>query len=77
MSKWDTAGAYFEACNGNVACPCNFTSPPTDSKCTVLIAWHIDRGSFDDVALDGLNAVLAAYAPGHMLEVKRNVARSG
>jgi hypothetical protein len=39
-----------------------------------LLAWHIDQGRFGDVNLDGLNAVLAAHAPGHMLEVKWKVA---
>jgi hypothetical protein len=39
-----------------------------------LLAWHIDQGRFDEINLDGLNAALAAYSPGHMLEVKWKVA---
>jgi hypothetical protein len=35
---------------------------------------HIDRGHFGDTNLDALNAVLAAYSPGHMLEGKWKVA---
>ncbi len=73
-TSWKIAGSYFEACNCEVACPCVFTSPPTGGECTVLIAWHIDQGSFGEIDLDGLNAVLAAYSPGHMLEVKWKVA---
>ena len=49
-------------------------SPPTSDDCTVLLAWHIDRGSFGDVSLNGLNVALAAYIPGHMLKVKWDVA---
>jgi hypothetical protein len=63
--SWKIAGSYFEACNCNVACPCVFTNPPTGGECTVLIAWHIDQGSFGEIDLEGLNAVLAAYSPGH------------
>jgi hypothetical protein len=39
-----------------------------------LLAWHIDQGRFGEVNLDGFNTALAAYAPGHMLEVKWKVA---
>jgi hypothetical protein len=73
-TSWKIAGSYFEACNCEVACPCVFTSPPTDGECTVLIAWHIDHGRFGEIDLDGLNAVLAVHSPGHMLEVKWKVA---
>jgi len=73
-NSWKIAGSYFEACNCNPACPCVFLSPPTSGDCTVLLAWHIDQGHFGEVNLDGLNTALAAYAPGHMLEVKWKVA---
>jgi hypothetical protein len=39
-----------------------------------LLAWHIDRGQFGEVTLDGFNAVLAAYSAGHMLQTKWRVA---
>lgn len=74
MPTWRIAGSYFEACNCEIACPCVFKSPPTGEDCTVLIAWHIDQGRFEEVDLDGLNTVLAAHSPGHMLEVKWKVA---
>ncbi len=73
-SKWSLTGSYFEACNCDVGCPCVFTSPPTEGKCTVLLAWHINKGKYGDVGLDGLNVVLAAFAPGHMLQVKWDIA---
>lgn len=72
--KWNLTGNYFEACNCDVACPCVFTSAPTEGHCTVLLAWHIEKGKYGDVSLDGLNAALAGYAPGHMLKVKWDVA---
>jgi hypothetical protein len=49
-------------------------SPPTTGECTVLVAWHIDDGNFGATKLEGLNVVLAAHSPGHMLQVKWNAA---
>ena len=72
--KWSLTGNYFEACNCAVACPCVFTSAPTEGTCTVLLAWHIDKGKYGNTSLDGLNAAFAAYSPGHMLKVKWDVA---
>jgi hypothetical protein len=73
-TPWKVTGSYFEACNCDVACPCVFLSPPTSGDCTVLLTWHIDRGQFGEVNLDGFNAALAAYSPGHMLQTKWKVA---
>ena len=72
--KWNLDGTYMEACNCEVACPCIFTSPPTEEDCTALIAWHIDKGSFGDVVLDGLNAAMMVYTPGHMLQTEWRIA---
>jgi hypothetical protein len=73
-SLWKVSGTYFEACNCDVACPCVFTSAPTYGICSALVAWHIEEGRYEDLQLDGLNAALFAYAPGHMLETKWEVA---
>lgn len=68
MTDWKLKGTYFETCNCAVACPCVFTSEPTEGTCTALVAWHIDRGHYGNVPLDGLNVALAVYAPGNMVE---------
>ena len=73
-AQWSIQGNYFESCNCETACPCVFLSPPTTGECTVLVAWHIDQGSFDEVSLDGLNVALAVHSPGHMIEVQWKVA---
>lgn len=70
MTQWKLAGTYFETCNCEAACPCVFTSPPTEGECTALVAWHIERGRYGDVSLDGLNVALAVHAPGTMVETK-------
>jgi hypothetical protein len=66
--KWNLAGTYFEACNCESFCPCLFLSPPTTGECTVLVAWHIDDGSFGDVTLSGFNIAFGGYSPGNMSE---------
>jgi hypothetical protein len=68
--EWKINGTYFEACNCDAACPCIFLSDPTEDDCTALVAWHIDEGNFDGVALDNLNVALAVLSPGNMAAVK-------
>jgi len=72
--SWKVTGTYFEACNCAAACPCVFLSAPTEGNCTVVVAWHIDKGNFGKVSLDGLNAALMAHSPGHMMQSKWKVA---
>jgi len=72
--SWKVRGTYFESCNCAAACPCVFLSAPTEGNCTVLLAWHIDEGSFGKVGLKGLCAALLAHSPGHMMQTKWKVA---
>ena len=71
---WSISGEYFENCNCAVVCPCLFstqaplTSTPTEGACEVAFAFHLDRGSFGEVTLDGLNVALIARTPGPMIE---------
>jgi len=71
---WTLSGSYFEACNCDVTCPCVFLSPPTTGECTVLLAWHVEKGRSADVPLDGLNVALAIHSPGPMTKGKWDVA---
>lgn len=73
-TSWSLSGTYFESCNCETACPCVFLSAPSEDECTVLVGWHIDEGSSDDVTLDGLNVALAVRSPGHMARVPWTVA---
>ncbi|MDP9366738.1 MAG: DUF1326 domain-containing protein, partial [Chloroflexota bacterium] len=47
---------------------------PTEGACEVAFAFHLDKGSFGDVSLDGLNAALIARTPGPMIEGNWSVA---
>jgi len=70
--RWNLQGDYFENCNCDIVCPCLFspgeplTTPPTQGYCDVGLAFHIDRGAFGGVSLDGLNVVAVAHADGPM-----------
>ena len=74
MAQWRLTGEYFENCNCSVLCPClvstnaPLTARPTEGTCEVVLAFHIDRGSYDGTSLDGLNVVLAVHSPGPMAE---------
>ncbi len=64
--QWSLAGTFVEACNCNVACSCIYGSSPTTGDCKAFLAWHVDKGHYADVAVDGLNVGLAIYTPGDM-----------
>jgi hypothetical protein len=72
MAKWLFSGDYFENCNCDVVCPClvssgaPLTSAPTRGFCDVALFFHIDTGSYDGLALDGLNVAVIGHAPGPM-----------
>jgi hypothetical protein len=72
--KWEISGDYFESCNCEAACPCVFLSPPTTGECTVVVGWHINKGTMAGVNLSGLNFALAVHSPGHMAKVKWTLA---
>jgi len=80
QTRWQIAGDYFENCNCDVVCPCLFspkaplTSQPTVGACEVAFGFHVDRGSYGDIPLDGLNVALAARSPGVMAEGNWSVA---
>jgi hypothetical protein len=71
-TRWQLEGDYFENCNCDIVCPCLFsagapmTAKPTAGACEVPFAFHIERGSFGDASLDGLNVVVIFRTPGVM-----------
>ena len=74
QQKWHLSGDYFENCNCNVVCPClvstnaPLTSRPSQGTCDVALVFHIDKGMYGDVPLDGLNVAVIAHTPGVMSE---------
>ena len=73
-THWSLTGEYFENCNCDVVCPClvstapPLTGRPTRGVCDVALVFHVDQGRYGETALDGLNVVIAARAPGPMAE---------
>ena len=71
-TAWQISGDYFENCNCDVVCPClistnaQLTSTPTQGVCDVPLIFHIDKGNYGDVRLDGLNVAVIAHTPGPM-----------
>ncbi len=80
QTRWQIEGDYFENCNCAIVCPCLFsagppmTAQPTEGPCEVPFAFHIERGSYGDVQLDGLNTVVVLRTPGVMGEGNASVA---
>src|SRR5215471_11292968 len=73
-TKWRLSGDYFENCNCDVVCPCLVSAQPplaarpTQGVCDVALFFHIERGSYGELSLDGLNVALIAHAPGPMAD---------
>jgi hypothetical protein len=65
---WSLTGQVVVSCNCDWGCPCNFNARPTTGKCEGGWTWHVERGSFEDVTLDGLNFSLYANWPGAIHE---------
>jgi hypothetical protein len=74
MPKWQLTGDYFESCNCDVVCPClvspgaPLTARPSQGVCDVALVFHIDRGTYENVSLDGLNVAVIVHTPGPMGE---------
>ncbi len=70
--RWNLEGDYFENCNCDIICPCEvspggpLTASPTQGHCDLALAFHIERGTYGDVPLNGLNVVAVVYASGPM-----------
>ncbi len=61
--KWTIQADYLQACNCNYGCPCEFEAPPTKGYCEGVGAWHIVKGRYSDVKLDGLGMAFSVHTP--------------
>jgi hypothetical protein len=74
QTKWRLTGDYFENCNCDVVCPClvspaaPMTARPSRGMCDVALVFHVDKGSYGQVSLDGLNVAVVAHTPGRMAD---------
>jgi len=74
VATWQLTGDYFENCNCDVVCPyfassaAPLTSRPNRGVCDVALIFHVDKGTYGDVALDGLNVAVIMHTPGPMAD---------
>ena len=70
MATWQLTGDYFENCNCDVVCPCfassvaPLTSRPSRGACDVALIFHIDKGTYGDLALSRYRREPTATRPG-------------
>lgn len=67
-APWKLTGQVLVTCNCDWGCPCNFNARPTTGKCEGGWTWHIERGAYGDVTLDGLNFSVYVKWPGAIHE---------
>ena len=68
--QWQISGEYFEACSCDSVCPCptsGLAAPPTRGFCDAGLVFHVERGRYGDVALDGLSFAVLLHTPGPMI----------
>jgi len=67
-TKWTMKGTLLGACSCDWGCPCSFDARPTQGFCDGAYLWHVDKGDFGDVPLEGLSFAWIGKAPGPMHE---------
>lgn len=66
IAEWHVAGDWFDACKCNIPCPCTFAQAPSSGDCDGVMAYHIRRGHYGEVALDGLNLLALSQFTGNI-----------
>ncbi|HMC26793.1 MAG TPA: DUF1326 domain-containing protein [Verrucomicrobiae bacterium] len=62
-TKWKFEADFWQACNCDYGCPCEFEAPPSKGFCQGLGVWRISKGSYGKVSLDGLSLGFAIHTP--------------
>lgn len=68
MTPWEIQADELVNCNCAYGCPCQFNALPTYGNCEAIAAYHIKKGHFGDVKLDGLKVVGVLRWPGAIHE---------
>jgi hypothetical protein len=63
IPKWSMEADYVETCNCDYGCPCNFNGFPTYGFCRALVLYHVRKGSYGSVRLDGIDVVFPVSWP--------------
>lgn len=66
IPNWKVSGDFFDVCQCNIPCPCEFAQAPTYDDCDGIIAWHIKKGQYGETPLDGLNILALGSFTGNI-----------
>jgi hypothetical protein len=69
-TEWKISGDYFEACSCDSVCPCptsGMAARPTRGHCDAGLVFHVERGTYGTIKLDGLNFAVLLHTPGPMI----------
>ena len=66
VPKWNATGDWFDVCKCNIPCPCLFAQAPSNGDCEGVMAYHIKRGQYGEISLDGLNVLILDYFKGNV-----------
>ncbi len=68
MTHWEIHGSELTNCNCAYGCPCQFNALPTHGTCEAALSFHVDKGHYGEVTLDGLNMAMVVKWPGPIHE---------
>jgi hypothetical protein len=63
---WQLQGRYFENCSCDMVCPCTtsgLTMPADSERCRLMLVFHVDTGTVDDVDVGNLTVAVLADTP--------------
>ena len=63
---WHLSGDWFDVCKCNIPCPCTFAQTPSYGDCDGVLAYHINKGIYGEISLDGLNVLAVSYFKGNI-----------
>lgn len=66
IPEWHVEGDWFDVCKCSIPCPCTFAQAPSFGDCDGILAYHVRRGHYGDVVLDGLNVLGVAHFDGNI-----------
>ena len=66
IPSWKASGDWFDVCKCKIPCPCEFAQEPTFGDSEGVLAYHINKGHYSDISLDGLNALALGAFEGNI-----------
>ncbi|HJS82201.1 MAG TPA: DUF1326 domain-containing protein [Nitrososphaera sp.] len=66
VPSWTASGDWFDVCSCTIPCPCIFAQAPTNGECEGVLAYHIKKGRYGEIPLDGLNTLGLSYFKGNI-----------